>query len=211
MYLKYAVLLLILWQYNCSFVIPPITLTGTKTAAEKQIIGDQNEIEEDVWMISSAKSSSESGVKTEKNDDVKTLEEENAYTNRALSLLNLYAENIAALKKDKVVGEGNKGLLINLLTIETITFDEEILSKYDKENIKDKEKGKEYRKLLETVKQVNLARDYLAQGYILHQTRLEPEFKASKEELLIELGQQYRNSALKGEYIQNESGVWLTK
>jgi hypothetical protein len=43
---------------NCSLKAPTITFTQTQTASEKQMIGEDKEIEKDGWLISSIKSSS---------------------------------------------------------------------------------------------------------------------------------------------------------
>ncbi|WCL50257.1 DUF1318 domain-containing protein [Leptospira sp. GIMC2001] len=43
---------------NCSFKAPPITFTQTQTASERQMIGEDKDIEKDGWLISSIKSSS---------------------------------------------------------------------------------------------------------------------------------------------------------
>lgn len=51
-------ILFILTIQACSLKAPGITFTQTQTASEKQMIGEDREIEENSWLISSIKSSS---------------------------------------------------------------------------------------------------------------------------------------------------------
>ncbi len=199
----------------CSFVIPPVTLTGNKTAIEKQIIGEQNELEKDVWMISSAKTAGK--VEDQSKDpkatqDQKLKTEENRYTNEAFLIMDVYAEKLAKLKADKVVGEDNKGYVASLIENETVrkSLSKEILEKYNPQFEDDMEKGKDYRTLKETVAQINIARDLIIQGYMANQQRAGSK-KIKKEEVGIIQKNKFHEASLKGEYIQDASGNWSQK
>lgn len=196
----------------CSFVIPPVTLTGNKTAIEKQIIGEQNELEKDVWMISSAKTASridDSQLTDEQKQQEEKLRKENKYVNEAFLIMDLYSDNIAELKKDNVVGENNKGRLTNLIEVEKVknALSEEIQKKYDPEMVDDIEKGKDYRNLVETIRQINHARDLLVKGYLSGKSKS----KMTESEVVQIQKTQFHESALKGEYIQLPSGNWTQK
>src|SRR5688572_16568452 len=103
---------------NCfsTIVIPPVTITGQKTATEKQIIGEQTELEKDVWMISSAKTAEHADLETKPKEIRRSMEQENANTYRAFLKFELFSAHLAALKKDRVVGENNKGFVANLFS-----------------------------------------------------------------------------------------------
>jgi hypothetical protein len=58
---------------------------------------------------------------------------------------------------------------------------------------------------------VNLARGYIAEGYILNQKKINPEFNPDKNELLKTQKDKYRNILQKGEYLQNDDGGWIQK
>ncbi|HNN80312.1 MAG TPA: hypothetical protein PKL30_15605, partial [Leptospiraceae bacterium] len=54
---------------NCILTPPPITFTQSQTAAEKQMVGEDKELEKDGWLISSIKTSS-SGSDEWKKDSI---------------------------------------------------------------------------------------------------------------------------------------------
>jgi uncharacterized protein YdbL (DUF1318 family) len=189
-------------------MVPPVSVTGTKTATEKQIIGEQTELEKDVWMISSAKTTSGIDVKPEtKQKTVKQeIQEENAQTYKGFAIMDTFAPELTELKKDGVVGENKNGLLSNLLNEEDVEITRELKDKYkpDSENTS-------YKVLVETVRQINQARYYIVEGYILNQKRIYPEFNPDKKELLKNQKSKYQSMANKGEYIQQETGEWIKK
>jgi hypothetical protein len=199
-----------IFLFQCSIVIPPITLTGTKTAAEKQIIGEQTELEDDVWMISSAKTTSVVDLKLT-DDSKEAAQTENRFTYKAFSIMDAFFAELAQLKKDGVVGESNKGLLANLLLEKGVKIQPDILEKYNPKYKNDKIQGRSYRTLIETVKQINNARNYLVEGYIVNQKRINPGFQVNREELMKSQKDKYFASSLVGEYLQKESAEWYKK
>ena len=211
--MTYLLIAVILSSFQCAIIIPPITFTGTKTATEKQIIGEQTELEDDVWMISSAKTTSEVDVGSDEELVVKrrAIEKENKHMYLAFSILDIYSEYLAELKKDRVVGENSKGLLSNLINVKSIELEEEIREKYNKKYKNDKIRGKSYSMLIKTIEQVNIARGHLLEGYIVNQKRLNPQFKPNKKDMFSRLKERYYKAALKGEYIQNDKGQWEKK
>jgi len=198
----------ILWLTHCTLLLPPITVTGTKTAAEKQIIGTQTELEKDVWMISSAKTTASVDLKQNNQDDIvkQQVQEENSLTYRGFAIMDAFAQNLVDLKKDGVVGENKNGLLSNLLLESGVEISAELKQKYQAD-----EKNQSYRTLVETVKQMNNARFYVVEGYILNRRRIYPEFNPDKNEILRNQKSQYQASSGKDEYIQQDSGEWIKK
>ncbi|HRP69278.1 MAG TPA: hypothetical protein PLY93_07080 [Turneriella sp.] len=191
-------------------MVPPVTITGQKTAIEKQIIGEQTELEKDVWMISSAKTAEHAQLESKPQEVRRSVEQENANTNRAFLKFEMFSKHLVALKKDRVVGENNKGFISNLIA-EKVEIPEEMKVKYSAENLDDPELGRPYRTLTQTVKEINEARVLAARGYIQNQKRVNKAFKATEKEVLASQKDKYQQAALKGEMIQTENGEWVAK
>lgn len=193
-----------------TIVVPPVTITGQKTATERQIIGEQTELEKDVWMISSAKTSEHAALDAKPKEIRNSMEQENANTYRAFLKFDLFSAHLAQLKKDRVVGENNKGFVSNLL-LEKAELPAETKKKYDAELADEPDLGRPYRTLIQTVKEINEARVLAARGYIESQKRANKEFKATEKEILAAQKDKYQHSALKGEMLQGDDGAWAPK
>lgn len=193
-----------------TIVVPPVTITGQKTATERQIIGEQTELEKDVWMISSAKTSEHAALDAKPKEIRNSMEQENANTYRAFLKFDLFSAHLAQLKKDRVVGETNKGFVANLL-LENAEVPAEAKKKYDAELADEPDLGRPYRTLIQTVKEINEARVLAARGYVESQKRANKEFKATEKEILASQKNKYQQSALKGEMIQADDGSWAPK
>ena len=200
---------LILKTTSCTIILPPVTVTGTRTAAEKQIIGEQTELEKDVWMISSAKTTSHASLDVETKKEAEKRQED-TFAYEALAILDHFRENLRQLKADRIVGENNKGLISNLRD-ENVEIADEIRKKYNPELADDYEKGLPIRTLTETVKQINIAREMLIKGYIENQKLKNPSYKPDMKELNNLQKQKYQEAALQGEYVQNDAGKWNQK
>ena len=195
---------------NCTIIIPPITLTGSKTAIEKQIVGEDNEIEEDIWLISSVKTvqdKSKQKLSSDKDKDNK----KNALTYKAIAILDVFEPYLSKLKKDLVVGEGQNGFVFNLFLEKKVDIPKKAYKQYDAKLSNDSEKGRPYRMLIETVKQVNKARDMLIRGYIISQKAKKKDFKTNHSSLLQEMRLKYQSLTLPGQYIQKSNGIWERK
>lgn len=193
-----------------TIVVPPVTITGQKTATEKQIIGEQTELEKDVWMISSAKTTEHVDLDNKPKEVRKSMAEENANTYRAFLKFDLFTPYLTQLKKDRVVGENNKGFVSNLFT-EKVAIPEDMQKKYSAEHADEPELGRPYRTLLQTVKEINEARTLAARGYVASQKRANKDFKATEKEVLATQKDKYQQAALKGEWIQAADGTWTPK
>lgn len=197
---------------SCSIVIPPVTLTGSKTAIEKQIIGEQKEIEKDIWMMASAKTTQSVDMKP---IDTQSISKENEATYRGLVLLSVYKNRLTTLKADGMVGENNRGLLTNMLTVKKMKLDTILpaatLEKYDPQLKEEQIKGEPYRDLITTVQEVNRARHFVAQGFIENQKRINKYFNATVQEIIFSQTESNIATLKKGEFYQDKEGNWLQK
>jgi len=193
-----------------TIVVPPVTITGQKTAIERQIIGEQTELEKDVWMISSAKTAEHADLENKPKETRRNLEKENQYTYRAFLKFDLFSGHLSQLKKDKVVGENNKGYVSNLLN-EKAEIPAEAKQKYAADLADEPEKGRPYRTLIQTVKEINEGRTLAAKGYVISQKRANKDFKATEKEVLLSQKDKYHQAALRGEMVQGEDGAWSEK
>jgi len=209
--MKLLFIISITFFVQCTLVIPPIMVTRNKTAIEKQIIGEQTELEKDVWLISSANTVQNKQKDKKKNDEKREEEKESSLVFEGLALLDVFDNKLKKLKSDKVVGENNLGLVSNLMKVKKIDISSRIRKRYNSQLEKDILLGKNYRILIETVKQINRARKMIILGYIQNQKNQNKKLDESKKELLKSQKKQYFESSLKGEYIQLDSGKWKKK
>jgi len=86
--------------------IPPITLTPARTAAERQLIGKEALLEEDGWIVASAKNAPGPGKQGE-SDEL----EEVRRLYRERSVLEFYEEKIKELRLAGILGESFDGTL----------------------------------------------------------------------------------------------------
>lgn len=208
---KLAVLLGIIHLSSscCSIVIPPVTLTGNKTAIEKQIIGEKTEIEENVWLISSASISENSEIlNSTAVADNQRAKLENEYAARAFIILRKYQPEVELLIKDNVLGESIGGNLVNMLEVlPEAEIDKSLLEKYNTKYIEDIERGKPVRRLEIVPRQVNYARQLLCKSFLVNQGK--ETFKDEEvAELMKEFGRQSIKNAKPGMYIEKSAGSW---
>ena len=175
-------LLLFILITGCSIHPPDIKITDEKTALENQILGTYNEIEEDVWMVASVRSS-EPGEKADLSEEKE--EVLNAYQNREFN-----KDDIDEFKTDGAVGENNRGLL-------------EIRSS-------DKlEEDEQYRKLVEQkVAEENRDRAVIMQRIIEVNHNMSEGDLPKVREIFAQMN---RDSARAGDWIQRADGKWVTK
>lgn len=80
-----------------SIDIPPITLTPQRTSAERQLIGEDREIEKDGWLLASTRSTSRT------NENVSLQDSRRVYREQAI--LEFYAEPLRQYARAGVLGE----------------------------------------------------------------------------------------------------------
>jgi uncharacterized protein YdbL (DUF1318 family) len=92
-----------LFLTSCSIQAPEINVTGEKTALQNQVLGTFQQIEKDTWIIASSRAVGSGQATTLSGQKQKVLE---AVENRKFN-----KDEIDELKRDKVVGEDNRGFL----------------------------------------------------------------------------------------------------
>lgn len=105
--ISYFILVFILNQ--CSLKAPAITFTQTQTASEKQMIGEDKEIEKDGWLISSIKSSSSGSDLWQKDDSTDSVSDKELIIQ--LKKLAYLSPEIAQWKDKGMIGESYDGTL----------------------------------------------------------------------------------------------------
>ena len=92
----------------CSIKAPEIQVTGERTALENQVLGTYEQIESDTWIIASTRAVGSGQAQALSSQKRQVLE---AMRNRKFN-----KDDIDELKRDKVIGENNKGFLTILPT-----------------------------------------------------------------------------------------------
>ncbi|MCZ8344391.1 MAG: DUF1318 domain-containing protein [Leptospira sp.] len=193
--LSYIFPLSVLFFFQCKAIlnvkVPPITITNAQTAAEKQMVGEDRELEKDGWVISSIQSSSngqtnrEKKLSNESDPDVKA--------NRIrLDYLTIEEKKY---KMHGMIGEGIGGILKpNPLapTLPTYTLYENPAKK---------------KRLMDVVSFINESRRLILEKEL----QLEKK-KGKKDDDLLKIRQslelEYSNSLSPGEYHEVTNGVW---
>ena len=170
----------------CLIKVPDITLTGEKTAIERQIIGDYKELEKDAWIVSSVKTSVQKGEGSSgvSGGDMELL--------RAMKIRELHEPKIRDYKDEGAIGETNNGLIVYKKT-----------SKY--------EKDKGLKKILSIViEEENEARKTIFKRSLINSGVEKP----TKEEISSfgeVIAEEQRAMAKKDDWIQEKSGRWTRK
>ena len=193
--------MLMLLSINCFLNLkpPPITFTQSQTAAEKQMVGEDKELEKDGWLISSIKTSS-SGSDEWKKDAL--LYEESEFKDKdyyaLLSVIAYLAPEVKSYKAKGLLGEGLNGLLQKpAFTLDKSTLDE----------FSSSEKKK---RLEEVSKLINDSRVRIYETRILSLTKSDKpkeDFYKLKEKIILS---NYNNLET-GEYYEVAKGSWTKK
>ena len=165
---------------------PPITFTQSQTAAERQMIGENKEIESDGWLLSSIKTSAIGPVewKKDKLEEFKSLEQTEDYKVLFKIILHTTPE-IKKLKTLKYIGENLQGYLSIIEDKRDTSFDKIYPSQNDKKRIK------------ELIVLVNETRN-----------KLFNLIKDSKNKITTK---EYLKTVEFGEYYEEKKGVWILK
>ncbi len=173
--------------------VPPITITNAQTAAEKQMVGEDRELEKDGWLLSSIQSSSngsQSMAKESEGLDSKDSLEYGHY--QRLIYLN---PEVRKFKFHGMIGE-TPGAILKL------NPESKSLPHYADYQIPEKSK-----RVLDVIQLTNESRKIL----IEKQIDLERK-KGGTEEEIVKLKQNLQDSYLKnvnkGEFFENKSGKW---
>lgn len=171
--------------------VPPITITNAQTAAEKQMVGEDRELEKEGWLIASIQSSSNGRSYREKSASDDTDPEIKAHRIR----LNYLLPEVKQYKLHGIVGETPSGFIkLNPLALSLPTY-----SQYE---IPAKRKRVE-----DVIVYLNESRKAIWEKEVLNQKK-----KGKKEEELVKykqsLVEEYYKSVLAGEYFETASGRW---
>ena len=180
--MRVAVVWLSVAYWNCAVKPPEVRIVGEKTALEKQILGTYAQIEEDVWMVASVRSSEEGEGVVLSEEKKRVLD---AMQNRAFN-----KDDIEEFKQDGCVGENNRGLLVIRPCAKL-------------------EKDAEYRALVERiVEEDNRDRKIIMQRVIEVNEEIGPEAEAEVAAVFAKMN---RDSAQPGDWIQMPDGKWTRK
>ncbi len=96
-----------------AFELPPITFTSSQTAVERQLIGEEIQIETNGWLLASSKTSFDPPPTS-----FSTVEDSHLKTERRyqieMGVIEYYQENIKEYLRLHIIGEGYKGYLIEI-------------------------------------------------------------------------------------------------
>jgi len=165
---------------------PPITFTQSQTAAERQMIGENKEIESDGWLLSSIKTSAIGPVewKKDKLEEFKSSEQTEDFKVLYKIILHTTPE-IKKLKTLKYIGENLQGYLSIIEDKRDPSFDKIYPSQNDKKRIR------------ELIALVNETRN-----------KLFNLIKDSKSKITTK---EYLKTVEFGEYYEEKKGIWILK
>jgi uncharacterized protein YdbL (DUF1318 family) len=177
-----AVLALVAVLSGCAVKAPEVRITGTRTALENQILGTYAQIQEDVWMVASVRSS-------EGGEEV-VISEEKQRVLDAMQNREFNKDDVDEFKKDGCVGENNQGLL-ELRTSAKL------------------EQDAEYNTLVQTIIwQENRDRKIIMDRVIELNEGIGPE---AQPEVAAVFAKMNRDNARPGDWVQLPNGQWTRK
>jgi hypothetical protein len=186
----YLLFFIIININNCfSLLKPPaITFTQSPSSAEKQIIGDNKELESDGWLLSSIKTSAIGPVewRRENFDEFESTEIANEYKLYLKIILHTTPE-IKKLKQLKYLGEALNGSLAII------------------ENKRDPKFDKVY----STIEEINRVKDLVS---LVNDTR--QKIKDIRKKIINYDKSKvytYLNTVEYGEYFEEKKGIWILK
>ncbi|TGL25597.1 DUF1318 domain-containing protein [Leptospira yanagawae] len=176
---------------GCSLKVPPITITNAQTAAEKQMVGEDRELEKEGWMIGSIQSSTNG-----QNNQEKLAKEDSDPEIRAHRVrLNYLSSEIKKYKTDGILGETPLGFIkLNPLASSLPTYvNYEIPAKR--------------KRVEDVILFLNESRKFIIEKEMITQKK-----KGKKEDELLKLKQTlideyYKNVSI-GEYFETTQGRW---
>ncbi len=168
--------------FRCSVKAPEVNITGEKTALENQVIGTYQQIEEDVWTVTSVRSANTTGQPAMSAEKKRVLE--------AVQGRKFNKDDIDEFLKMELVGENNRGL-IEIRDQERLNNDAELNNRVAQIVASENE----YRKII--MDRIILLNEQAA--------------NAGEENVARIFSKMNQDSAMPGTWIQSESGEWLKK
>jgi uncharacterized protein YdbL (DUF1318 family) len=180
-YILFIIFVLLLFL-GCSVQVPEFNVTGEKTSLENQVLGAYQQIESDTWVIASTRSIG-SGQTTPMSTRRRQVLE--AVQNRKFN-----KDEIDEFKKDRVVGENNKGFL-TILSSEKYKTDDN------------------YRRIVDqVVKEENLDREVVYERIVAINQSAAEAGQEERNQIFAKLN--FDNSP-SGTMIQKPDGEWIEK
>jgi len=168
--------------FQCSIKAPEVNITGEKTALENQVIGTYQQIEEDVWTLTSVRSTN-----TTKKPEISV---EKKRVLEAVQGRKFNKDDIDEFLQEGFVGENNQGML-EIRNNDDLKKDAELKNRVTK--IVENENG--YRKII--MERIILLNEQVADA---------GEKNVSK--IFAKINQ---DNAVSGAWIENENGEWIKK
>ncbi|MFH1862788.1 MAG: DUF1318 domain-containing protein [bacterium] len=168
---------------GCTIKTPEVTFTSERTALENQILGTYRTIEEDSWIITSARSSDEESPGLILPKDRRAVLE--AFANRRFN-----ADDIYDFKTEGIVGENDQGFL-------TILPNERYQHDPDYSNLVDHvvaEENSDRQVIMERILEMNTA-----------------DYSMNLEEVRRVFSQMNRDASPQGTWLESETGKWVKK
>ncbi|WP_411821847.1 DUF1318 domain-containing protein [Leptospira sp. 'Mane'] len=185
-------ILFIQCQALINLKVPPITITNAQTAAEKQMVGEDRDLEKDGWLVSSIQSSSggQSG-----NKQANGLQTSDSELQGNLLRIQYLTPEVRQYKMHGMVGEGIGGILKLNPIANTSPFYYQYENPAKKKRIED------------VVLLINESRK------VVIDKQVETEKKKGKKEdelslLRSSLIDSYQKSVLTGEFYESKPGKW---
>lgn len=175
---------------------PPITFTQTATAAEKQMLGEDKDIENDGWILASIRTSA-TGSKVWKREVLDRTIDYPDYDDEvfsALRKLSYFSGEVYEFKKKGFIGESLSGeLKINPNHRASLYYQE----------YPAKEKRIEF-----ILVEINRTRDYIRSRKIASIQDDKTLSNADKETKILELKKAFYRTVEKGEFFEEKPGEW---
>jgi len=177
-------LAMVLLLMYCSVKAPEVSVTGEKTALENQVIGTYQQIEEDVWTLTSVRSVGNNTAPQPK------MSENKKKVLEAVQGRKFNKDDVEEFLKAGIVGENNRGFL-EIIHPEKIGKDETLKNRVEK--IVQSEN--EYRKII--MERIIVLNENAAQ--------------AGEENVGHIFAKMNKDNAAPGSWIQLDSGEWVQK
>ncbi len=188
-YRRCLLVVVLLFCIGCTIKTPEVTFTSERTALEKQILGSYRTIEEESWMITSARSA------TGEEEKISVPERPAIASGRKAALeafvhRKFNADDIEDFKIDGVVGEGLEGLLV-LMPTQRYSEDESYRALVDRIV---QQENNDRRMIMDRIADVN--------------SIVNPVDRKAVERVFAQMN---RDSSPQGTWIQSDDGKWKKK
>jgi len=168
--------------FQCSIKAPEVNITGEKTALENQVIGTYQQIEEDVWTLTSVRSTNSTTKPQMSVEKKKVLE--------AVQGRKFNKDDIEEFLENGFVGENNQGLL-------EIRDNDDLKKDADLKN-----------RVTQIVENENGYRKIIMERIILLNEQAAEAGEKNVSKIFAKINQ---DNATAGAWIENENGEWIKK